>query len=381
VRYYAADGIRKWQTLGRIEKYPDAASVTAIYHEFLAKLNTPAPEAMPAVNYNDDVQTFVEFIYFPEAKKRLRGNTVRGYQGIWKRLQSHTTLGKARIRIVRTPHIQQALDDLAKASELSRASLSRVRTFLTQVFSEAIRRGYRDSDHNPVRDAKVPHGKAAQETYAYSLAETQRIMNLLPPKASTICAIGAFAGLRRGEIFGLQWADVDEKNSLLHVRREVTFDSKGRMIISEPKTEKSKAPVPIIGPLLAILKDWKAAQKAVAADAWMFPASFVRAQHPNGVVDSLGQTPTNPGNFDRDHVEPVLTKAKVAWHGFHAFRRGLATNLHALGVQDIDIQQILRHSDVNVTRECYIKQVSSTARTTLDKLGTAWAQLPSQGVN
>src|SRR5579864_4870740 len=49
-------------------------------------------------------------------------------------------------------------------------------------------------------DTKLPHGKAAEETYAYSLAETRQILNLLPPCASTICAVGAFAGLRRGEI-------------------------------------------------------------------------------------------------------------------------------------------------------------------------------------
>jgi hypothetical protein len=75
----------------------------------------------------------------------------------------------------------------------------------------------------------------------------------------------------------------------------------------------------------------------------LFPARQ-SAEHPEGVLDTLGQTPINPGNFDRDQVKPMLTKAGVAWRGFHSFRRGLATNLHALEVQDIDIQQILRHS-------------------------------------
>lgn len=37
-------------------------------------------------------------------------------------------------------------------------------------------------------------------------------------------------------------------------------------------------------------------------------------------------------------------KALPEWHGWHAFRRGLATNLHALGVDDKTIQAILRHS-------------------------------------
>jgi integrase len=151
------------------------------------------------------------------------------------------------------------------------------------------------------------------------------------------------------------------------------------MVITEPKTETSKAPVPVVGPLKTALQAWKAAQSVVSAGAWMFPASFVRAEHPTGVVDSLRQTPINPGNFVRDQVAPVFEKAGVTWRGFHAFRRGLSTNLHAMGVQDIDIQQILRHSDVSVTRKSYIKKVSTTARNTMDRFEGAWAQQIAQG--
>ena len=58
----------------------------------------------------------------------------------------------------------------------------------------------------------------------------------------------------------------------------------------------------------------------------------------------------------REIIIPALQGQKVSWHGWHAFRRGLATNLHQLGVADIVIQAILRHSDVAVTRESYIQR-------------------------
>ena len=47
------------------------------------------------------------------------------------------------------------------------------------------------------------------------------------------------------------------------------------------------------------------------------------------------------------------------WHGWHAARRGLGSNLYRLGVQDKVIQAILRHSNVNVTLAYYIKSASS----------------------
>ena len=57
----------------------------------------------------------------------------------------------------------------------------------------------------------------------------------------------------------------------------------------------------------------------------------------------------------REVIRPALGPAGIPWYGLHAFRRGLATNLHELGVSDIVIQAILRHSNVSVTRAAYIK--------------------------
>ena len=65
-----------------------------------------------------------------------------------------------------------------------------------------------------------------------------------------------------------------------------------------------------------------------------------------------------PANLDRlvaKVIRPALAAANLPWYGLHAFRRSLATNLHELGVADIVIQAILRHSNVSVTRAAYIK--------------------------
>jgi len=53
------------------------------------------------------------------------------------------------------------------------------------------------------------------------------------------------------------------------------------------------------------------------------------------------------------------------------YRRGLATNLHELGVPDKVIQAILRHSNVAVTQACYIKTASEDAKAAMQKLETA----------
>ena len=60
-------------------------------------------------------------------------------------------------------------------------------------------------------------------------------------------------------------------------------------------------------------------------------------------------------------VIPALEAEKIPWYGSHAFRRGLATNLHRLGVSDKVIQQILRHANVTTTIKIYVKMVTRDA--------------------
>ena len=48
-------------------------------------------------------------------------------------------------------------------------------------------------------------------------------------------------------------------------------------------------------------------------------------------------------------------ESRPSWRGWHAFRRGLGTNLAELGVDDLTIQRILRHANVATTRQHYIK--------------------------
>ena len=83
---------------------------------------------------------------------------------------------------------------------------------------------------------------------------------------------------------------------------------------------------------------------------------------PNG--EPLPDSPVFPGvrqkYADLDKmalrvIRPVLRAAGIQWRGWHAFRRGVASNLFQLGVDELTVQRILRHSKVNVTRERYIK--------------------------
>jgi len=163
----------------------------------------------------------------------------------------------------------------------------------------------------------------------------------------------AFSGLRRGEIRGMRWENLESGDPLAFYR---VSQSIWKGFVTEPKTAKSKAPVPIIGALTKRLEEHRA-----------------RCGNPTSgpmFANTLGK-PLDLNELYRRTIKPILQAAGIEWHGWHAFRRGLATNLHRLGIDDKTIQAILRHSTVAFTQACYIKTVSADSVAAMQQLENA----------
>jgi integrase len=82
--------------------------------------------------------------------------------------------------------------------------------------------------------------------------------------------------------------------------------------------------------------------------------------------------PLNLANLARRVIVPTLTEHSVQWHGWHAFRRGLGTNLYRIGTPDKTIQAILRHSNVTTTLTFYVKPVADDSQVAMKKLENAF---------
>ena len=139
---------------------------------------------------------------------------------------------------------------------------------------------------------------------------------------------------------GLEWTDIEEDR--LWVRRSVV---RGRE--NEPKSKGSRAWVPIIPPLRDVLDEYRAED----ATGKLFQVS-------------LG------------YIAKRQFKSAGLHHGFHAARRGLASNFD-LGIDDLTVSRVLRHQGVQVTRQNYIElrdarldDAMSRLQTKCDGIGT-----------
>ena len=88
-------------------------------------------------------------------------------------------------------------------------------------------------------DTVLPSARLAAHTYAYSLEEITRMLQVLPEPAATIVVAAAFTGARKGELRGFRWEDYDGKQICIS-------QAYWRSHRQEPKTRKSRAPVPVI---------------------------------------------------------------------------------------------------------------------------------------
>jgi len=288
---------------------------------------------------------FVENVYLPWAAKYTRPATASGYRIIWE-AHLKPICEKAWLKETRAFNVQRWLDQIG-ANNLGRNTLKHIKSTISGIFTVAIREGYFPRDENPVRYVAIdPAAKEPEETHAYTLEEIRRILAVLPEPAATAFAVAAYAGLRRGEIQGLHWEDY--RDGELHVSRSIWNG-----VSTGPKTRKSGAPVPVIRQL---------------SDRLEMHRLRVGKPQEGPIFAYASNKPMSLTNLQSRIIVPALNSAGLEWHGWHAARRGLSTNLFRLGVPDMKIQQILRHGDVNTTRKHYIKPDADDARGAMDVL-------------
>lgn len=330
-------------------KFPPP-EIEQAHEAFMRSINESTIPAERIVALRD----FVEGTYLPNVQRFNRPSTYRVYRDLWKlHLKPHCAM--AQLRDVRTYHVQRWLDSIGK-SGLGRNSLKHAKSVLSAIFKAAKQGGFFEG-LNPVQDTRTnPDAVSPRETVAHSLADIQAILAVLPEPAATAFAVAAFCGLRVGEVEALRWEDYHDGK--MHISRSIWNGH-----ASGPKTRKSCAPVPVIPQLAQRLS----MHRLHCRNPESGPIFANTKGGPLSMNNVLGRSilpvlnrcalcgkPAGKPHLKADH-QHVRDARLPTWRGWHAARRGLGSNLYALGVQPKVIQLILRHSDVKTTETYYVK--------------------------
>ncbi len=174
-------------------------------------------------------------------------------------------------------------------------------------------------------------------------------------------------GMRKGEILGLRWQDVDLQKGELQIRRTLGYMAHIKFFEGEPKTDKSKRKLTLPQFVIDALKRHRALQleKRLQAGSTWVDKDLVFPNKKGGFI--IPRTLSN--HFDKLLVEVGLPRIR-----FHDLRHSAATILVSMGVPMKVIQDILGHSTFSTTMNKYSHVLPSMQKEAMDKMDGMFGQ-------
>jgi integrase len=283
------------------------------------------------------------------AEQKVSGKTFERYKGIVKH---HITpaFGQLPLQRLTALHIETQYARLSKAGRkdgreggLSAQTILHHHRLMSEALEKAVK--WKLLTHNPVDgvEAPVPRPREivpideAQAAWLVTVAEGTR---LYIPIMLAICT-----GLRRGEILGLKWSDLDSARAVLQVRRALE-ETKAGVAFKEPKSKSGRREVAVPAVALAALEQHRSRQKGfrgMLADGYQDHELICCVE--DGAI-------WKPSAFTSAY-RALLTRRKLTGPNFHALRHAHASHLLKAGVDAKVISKRLGHSRASFTMDVY----------------------------
>ena len=266
-----------------------------------------------------------------------RFSTAKGYRGL---MQNHIKprWGKYAIIDVRPQLVREWLKSLPKSSKTK----SHIRNMMRILFNFAMLWEWIPAEHNPMNLFRIENAsKRTREPIILSVEQFGELMQhrmMQSEPVRTLTFVACCLGLRRSEMLGLQWHDIDWVEGLLHVRRAMVEGHLG-----DVKTIYSRKPLPLDPALAKVLQGWRAKTQFKEQDDWVFASPHTR-----------GEMPWRTHYMQHNNIRQAAIELKigtgVGWHSFrHSYRAWLDNTGSSLGVQ----KDLMRHAHISTTMNVY----------------------------
>jgi integrase len=231
---------------------------------------------------------------------------------------------------------------------------------------------------NPV--AAVPKGRyAPTEMRPLSASEVRRLLSAARgSRLQTLYHLAVTTGLRKGEILGLKWQDIDWEGKRLTVQRQLQRIPGGGFSLVPPKTRHSSRSVDLGGETTTMLLEHRHRQdleRRAARDHWV---------ENDLVFPSTRGTPMDQRNLSRE-FKALLARTELPDIRFHDLRHTCATLMLMGGTNPKIAAERLGHSDISITLRTYshaMPGLQQEAAEALDQLvGAIPVVLPMPDVN
>jgi integrase len=198
---------------------------------------------------------------------------------------------------------------------------------------------------NPT-DGVEPPRPGEKEMGVLTVAQTAQLLEAADGTRLYLPIMIAVAtGMRRGEVLGLRWRDLDLDGRLVFIRQAIQR-TEGGIEFKQPKTQKSRRSVKLPPVLIEELRRHRATQ---AAERELLGKGY---QDHDLVIAQADGTPFPPNAFTHAFTA-LMAKTGLPRIRFHDLRHGHATHLLLMGTNVKVVSERLGHSNVNITLNIY----------------------------
>ncbi len=235
--------------------------------------------------------------------------------------------GELRIESIRSTRVESWRDEQVSERGMSRRNANKLLAILHGIFEHAVRK--HGLLANPVKDVeKLRESYDAERFDFYSPEEVRELVaKASDAQDGAVYLTASFSGLRRGELIGLLWEDVDFENHSLRVWETVTLRERGR-----PKSRKSRT-VPMVEDVASALQALKERERHTQ------PKDPVFANEEGEAIDGSA--------LRRRYIED-LDRAGLRFLRFHDLRHTFGS-LAINSVSIVQVQAWMGHSDIKTT--------------------------------
>ncbi len=220
----------------------------------------------------------------------------------------------------------------------------------------------RDLSHNVAAGMKKVQ-RVRREMDTYTPEEIREVLKLADTDRNGHLWYLALSGLRRGEIAGLRWSDIDFDRGELTIENNRVAAGAGKVLEHAPKTLSSRRTLPLDAGLLGVLRRASAryARERLAMGHCHVDSGYV-------AVSEVGEayTPDTLTRLWRKHVE----RAGVRVIRLHDARHSCGTAMHLRGVPLAVIAKWLGHADASITARIYAHSQPDALRDASATLGS-----------
>ncbi len=267
------------------------------------------------------------------------------------RLKIKPELGQFKVKSLTPLRIQDFINEVYRENSSQYAKLIKI------VLSSALKYAVVPLgliQSSPCEYVKIPRTQPSINADVVSLDKIRSSIKNMPECYALAVLVSFYTGMRIGEVFALNWSDIDKDNKIININKTMSFSS-NMWLITTPKTKTSIRQIPIPDNLIKHLDNYRRDQ---LSNKLKYGEYYIENYNDDGKINLENGDLTDlifreeNGTFAKPNLMQYYCR-KNGFH-FHSLRHTHATTLIQSGINPKIVSERLGHSSISITLQIYV---------------------------